>query len=59
MLEKDLEFFATTIWIIWYWRNSLRIGSKPFTVGQIVPDVFVAQASFFKAIPPEPPDIFP
>ena len=52
MLEKDLEFFATTIRIIWYWRNSLRIGSKPFTVGQIVPDVFVAQASFFKAIPP-------
>lgn len=55
----ERQFFATTIRIIWYRCNSLRIGSKPFTVGQIVPDVFVAQASFFKAIPPKPPDIFP
>lgn len=59
MEERDLEYFATTIRIIWYRCNSLRIGSKPFTVGQIVPDVFVARASFFKEIPPKPPDIFP
>lgn len=61
MEEKDLEFFATTIRIVWYRRNSLRIGSKPFPVGQIVPDVVVTQASFFKAIPipPKPPGIFP
>lgn len=54
---KNLECFATIIWMVWFRRNALRIGSKPFPIHQVIPDVRAVQAEYRCATPPKLPDI--
>ena len=34
---KNLEYFATIIWMVWFRRNALRTSSKPFPIHQVIP----------------------
>ena len=35
--KKNLELFATLVWMIWSQRNTLRTSSKPFPLSQVTP----------------------
>jgi len=54
---KNLEYFATIIWMVWFRRNALRTGSKPFPIHQVIPDVRAVQAEYKRATPPKLLDI--
>nr|XP_023914280.1 uncharacterized protein LOC112025826 [Quercus suber] len=51
-----LEFFAQTIWTIWYKRNLLRTNGKPFPINQLLLNVGAALDGFVPPIPPKPPN---
>ena len=56
-IGKDLDLFATIVWIVWHRMNAVQTSSNPFPVQQIQQIVRSLRAEFVRSLLLKPPDL--